>query len=75
MGCEGGLGCLRGSSSFSCVCLSFTFFGVGVAWSQVGGPSCDSWVLDSSDARLRRPDAPSPFVAVDSSLGVCSDLG
>ena len=31
--------------------------GVGVAWSQVCGPSCDSWVLDSSDARLRRPDA------------------
>ena len=47
----------RGSSSFSCVCLSFTFSGVGVAWSQVRGPSCDSWVLDSSDARLRRPDA------------------
>ena len=48
---------LRGSSFFSCVCLSFTFSGVGVAWSQVCGPSCDSWVLDSSDARLRRPDA------------------
>ena len=48
---------LRGSSSFSCVCLSFTFSGVGVAWLQVCGPTCDSWVLDSSDARLRRPDA------------------
>ena len=47
---------LRGSSSFSCVCWSFTF-GVGVVWSQVCGPSCDSWVWDSSDARLRRPDA------------------
>ena len=39
------------------VCLSFTFAGVWVVWSQVCGPSCDSWVLDSSDARLRRPDA------------------
>ena len=48
---------LRSSSSFSCVCWSFTFSGVGVAWSQVCGPSCDSWVLDSSDARLCRPDA------------------
>ena len=28
-----------------------------MVWSQVYGPSCDSWVLDSSDARLRRPDA------------------
>ena len=28
-----------------------------MAWSQVCGPSCDSWVLDSSDARLQRPDA------------------
>ena len=35
---------LRGLSSFSCVCWSFTFSGVGVVfWSQVGGPSCDSW--------------------------------
>ena len=35
---------LRGSSSFSCVCWSFTFFwGWGGFWSQVGGPSCDSW--------------------------------
>ena len=33
------------------------FSGVGVAWSQVCGPSCDSWVLDSSDTRLRRPGA------------------
>ena len=32
------------------VCWSFTFSGVGVAWSQVCGPSCDSWVLDSSFA-------------------------
>ena len=48
---------LHGSSSFSCVCWSFTFSGVGVVWSQVCGPSCDSWVWDSSDARLRRPDA------------------
>ena len=48
---------LRGSSTFSCLCLSFTFSGVGVAWSQVCDPSCGSWVLDSSGARLRRPDA------------------
>ena len=35
---------LRGSSSFSCVCWSFTFFwSWGGFWSQVGGPSCDSW--------------------------------
>ena len=33
------------------------WLGLGVVWSQVCGPSCDSWVLDSSDARLRRPDA------------------
>ena len=48
---------LSGSSSFSCVCWSFPFSGVGVAWSQVCGPSCDSWVLDSSDTQLRRPGA------------------
>ena len=48
---------LSGSSSFSCVCWSFTFSGVGVAWSQVCGPSCDSWVLDTSDTRLRHPGA------------------
>ena len=35
---------LCGSSSFSCVCWSFTFFwSWGGFWSQVGGPSCDSW--------------------------------
>ena len=45
------------SCLISCVCWSFTFSGVGVAWSQVCGPSCDSWVLDSSDTRLRRPGA------------------
>ena len=32
-----------------------SFLGLGVAWSQVCGPSCDSWVLDSSDTRLRHP--------------------
>ena len=58
---------LRGSSSFSCVCLSFTFSGVGVAWSQVCGPSCESWVLDSSDARLRRPNA----IAFGRTLSFC----
>ena len=41
-----------------CLIVLHLFWGwVGVAWSQVCGPSCDSWVLDSSDARLRRPDA------------------
>ena len=35
---------LRGSSSTSCVCWSFTiFWSWGGFWSQVGGPSCDSW--------------------------------
>ena len=43
VGCEGVSAALRGSSSFSCVCWSFTFSGVGVVWSQVCGPSCDSW--------------------------------
>ena len=57
VGCEGGLGCPSWFVIFSCVCWSFTFSWVGVAWLQVCGPSCDSWVLDSSDARLRRPDA------------------
>ena len=48
---------LRGSSTFSCLCLSFTFSGVRVGWSQLCDPSCGSWVLNSSVARLRRPDA------------------
>ena len=39
------------------VCLSFSFSGVGVAWSQVCDPSCGSWVLDSSGAQVCRPDA------------------
>ena len=35
---------LRGSSSSSCVCWSFTiFWSWGGFWSQVGGPSCNSW--------------------------------
>ena len=38
------LAALRGSSSSSCVCWSFTFFwSWGGFWSHVGGPSCDSW--------------------------------
>ena len=48
---------LRGSSTFSCLCLSFTCSWVGVVWSQVCDPSCGSWVFGSSGARLRRPDA------------------
>ena len=57
MGCEGGLGCPSWFVILFLCLLSFTFSGVGVAWPQVCGPSCDSWVLDSSDARLSRPDA------------------
>ena len=56
VGCEGGLGCPSWFVILFLGLLSFTFSGVGVAWSQVCGPSCDSWVLNSSDARLRRPD-------------------
>ena len=56
-GCYGGLGCPSWFVFFSCVCGSFPFPGIGLVWSQVCGPSCDSWVWDSSDARLRRPDA------------------
>ena len=37
--------------------LSFTFSGVRVAWSQLCDPSCGSGVLNSSGARLHRPDA------------------
>ena len=57
VGCEGGLGCPSWFVILFLCLLSFTFSGAGVAWSQVCGPSCDSWVLDSSVARLRRPDA------------------
>ena len=57
VGCDGGLGCPSWFVILFLCLLSFTFFGVGVAWSQVCGPSCDSWVLDSSDAQLRCPDA------------------
>ena len=57
VGCEGGLSCPSWFVILFLCRLSFTFSGVGVAWSQVCGPSCNSWVLDSSDARLRRPDA------------------
>ena len=56
VGCEGSRGCPSWFVILFLCLLSFTFSGVGVAWSQVCGPSCDSWVLDSSDARLRRPD-------------------
>ena len=78
VGC--GLGCPSWFVILFLCLLSFTFSGVEVAWSQFCGPSCDSWVLDSSDARLRRPDtlasgAPSPFVAVDFFLGRLFGLG
>ena len=67
VGCEGGLGYPSWFVILFLCLLSFTFSGVGVAWSQVWGPSCDSWVLDSSDARLRRPDA----LASDRTLSFC----
>ena len=58
VGCEVcGLGCPSWFVTFSCLCLSFTCSRVGVVWSQVCDPSCGSWVLGSSGARLRRPDA------------------
>ena len=57
VGCKGSLGCPSWFVILLLCLLSFTFSGVEVAWSQVCGPSCDSWVLDSSDAQLRRPDA------------------
>ena len=71
---------LRGSSSFSFVCWSFTFSGVGVDWSQVGGPSCDSWfwTLLMLGCTILTPyplAAPSPFVAVDLFLGRLCGLG
>ena len=43
VGCEGGLGCLSWFVILFLCLLSFTFSGIGVAWSQVCGPSCDSW--------------------------------
>ena len=43
VGCEVAVStALRGSSTFSCLCLSFSFSGVVVAWSQVCDPSCGS---------------------------------
>ena len=56
VGCEGGLGCPSWFVIFFLCQLVLHLSGVGVAWSQVCGPSCDSWVLGSSDARLCRPD-------------------
>ena len=53
---RGGLGCPSWFVILFLCLLSFTFSGVGVAWSQVCGPSCDSWVLVFSDARLCRSD-------------------
>ena len=69
-GCASGLRCLRclwaakavsaalrGSSSFSCVCWSFTFSGVGVVLFTGWWPLLRLLVLDSSDAQLHLPDA------------------
>ena len=71
---------LCGLSSFSRVCWSFTFSGVGVVWSQVCGPSCDSWfwTLLMLGCTVLTPwplAAPSPFVAVDLFLGRLFGLG
>ena len=48
---------LRGSSSFSCVCWSFTFSGVGVVLVTGWWPLLRFLVLDFSDARLHLHDA------------------
>ena len=48
---------LLGSSSFSCVCWSFTFSGVGVVLVTGWWPLLRLLVLDSSDARLHLHDA------------------
>ena len=42
VGCDGGLGCPSWFVILFLCLLSFTFSGVGMAWSQVCGPSCDS---------------------------------
>ena len=52
-----------------------------MVWSQVCDPSCGSWFLDSSGARLRRPDALASgrtlsfFLAEDFFLGRLLGLG
>ena len=57
VGCKGGLDCSSWFVHLFMSLLSFTFSGVRVAWSQLCDPSCGSWVLNSSGARLRRSDA------------------
>ena len=57
VGCKGGLDCPSWFVHLFMSLLSFTFSGVRVDWSQLCDPSCGSWVLNSSGARLRRPDA------------------
>ena len=57
VGCKGGLDCPSWFVHLFMPLLSFTFSGVRVAWSQLCDPSCGSWVLNSSRARLRRSDA------------------
>ena len=77
VGCEVGLGCPSWFVNLFLCLLSFTFSGVGVAWSQVCGPSCDSWVLMLGCAVLTPWPlaAPSPFVTVDFFLGHLFGLG
>ena len=54
--CRGGLGCPSWFVLlFLCLFVLPLCWGWG-GWSQVCGSSCNSWVLDSYDARLRRPD-------------------
>ena len=57
VGCEGGLGCPSWFVILFLCLFALHLSGVGVAWSQFCDPSCDSWVLGSSDAWLLRPDA------------------
>ena len=71
---------LRGSSSFSCVCLSFPFAGAGVVGHRFVGPPATPgfWTLTILGCAVLTPSplaAPSPFVVVDFFLGCFFGLG
>ena len=58
VGCEGGLGCPSWFVLlFMCVFVLHLFWGWGGLVTGLWPLLCNSWVLDSSDARLCRPDA------------------
>ena len=58
VGCEGGLGCPSWFVLFfMCLFVLHLCWGWGWFGYRFVALSCDSWVLDSSDARLRCPDA------------------